>query len=81
MNAFSNIFNNAPGFFIPPLGLFIQSMTGSVALLFVSCGSINWLMTILFAKYCSLEPARQTLARLDAQRKGKGEGEEGTWLD
>ena len=34
MNAFSNILNNAPGFFIPPLGLLIKNRTGSVLPLF-----------------------------------------------
>ena len=76
MNAFSNILNNAPGFFIPPLGLFIKARTkgGSVFPLFFGCSLVNWVCNLLFAKYCSLEPARKTLARRDR-------GEAGTWLD
>ena len=68
MNAFSNILNNAPGFFIPPLGLAIKGYSGTVAPLFVGCATVNWVMNVLFARYCSLEPARQTLARRDKCR-------------
>jgi len=65
MNAFSNILNNAPGFFIPPLGLLIKNRTGSVLPLFAGCSLVNWGMNVLFAKYCSLEDGRTILARRD----------------
>ena len=73
MNAFSNILNNAPGFFIPPLGLLIKNRTGSVLPLFAGCSLINWVMNLLFARYCSLEPARDILARRDKMRSS-GDG-------
>lgn len=52
------------GFFIPPLGLLLKRLTGSWAPLFVTCGAVNWVMCLLFANFSSLEPARDSLAKV-----------------
>ena len=49
----------------------LRRLTGSWAALFVSCGFVNWLMCLLFARYCSLVPARVQLAARDARAKGR----------
>ena len=68
MNAMSNILNNAPGFFIPPLGLLLKRLTGSWVPLFASCGGINFAMCLLFSRFSSLDSARDTLAAADPPR-------------